>query len=313
MKDPYAALGLKKSATDAEIKAAFRKLTRKLHPDLHPGDAKAEEAFKDITVANDLLGDPEKRRRFDAGEIDASGAEVPPRQFYRDYAQQPGSGYRPGGGSGGRTDAPDMDDIFADFLRAGGGARAQGQARADMRGADARYSLQVRFLDAARGAKLPITSPDGSTLTVTLPAGCEDGQTLRLRGKGGSGYGDAPAGDALVTITVAPHPVFRREGDDIHITLPITIDEAILGGKVTAPTLGGAVSVTIPKGASSGQTLRLRGRGVARAGAAKGDQLIDLRIVAPSAIDGELTDFMQNWRKSHAYDPRKAMFEEDLQ
>ena len=309
MKDPYAALGLKKTATDAEIKAAFRKLTRKLHPDLHPGDAKAEEAFKNISVANDLLGDPEKRRRFDAGEIDASGAEVPARQFYRDYAQQPGSGYRPGG----RADAPDMDDIFADFLRAGGGARAQGQARAERRGADARYSLQVRFLDAARGAKLPITLPDGGSLTVTLPAGCVDGQTLRLRGKGGPGYGDAPAGDALVTITVAPHPVFRREGDDIHITLPITIDEAILGGKVTAPTLGGAVSVTIPKGASSGQTLRLRGRGVARAGAAKGDQLIDLRIVAPSAIDGELTDFMQNWRKTHADDPRKAMFEEDLE
>ena len=305
MKDPYAALGLKKSATDAEIKAAFRKLTRKLHPDLHPGDAKAEEAFKDITVANDLLGDPEKRRRFDAGEIDASGAEVPPRQFYRDYAQQPGSGYRPGG----RMDAPDMDDIFADFLRSSGGSQARGQ----MRGADARYSLQVRFLDAARGAKLPITLPDGGTLTVTLPAGCEDGQTLRLRGKGGPGYGDAPAGDAMVTISVAPHPVFSRIGDDIFITLPITLDEAVLGGKVSAPTIGGAVSVTIPKGASSGQTLRLRGRGVARAGAAKGDQLIDLRIVAPPVIDTELADFMQNWRKSHSHDPRKAMFEEDLQ
>ena len=305
MKDPYASLGLKKTATDAEIKAAFRKLTRKLHPDLHPGDAKAEEAFKEISVANDLLGDPEKRRRFDAGEIDASGAEVPARQFYRDYAQQPGTGYRPNA----RAEAPDMDDFFADFMRSGGQSRAQGQ----MRGADARYSLQVRFLDAARGAKLPITLPDGSTLTVTLPAGCEDGQTLRLRGKGGAGHGDAPAGDALVTISVAPHPVYSRIGDDIFITLPITLDEAVLGGKVTAPTLGGAVSVTIPKGASSGQTLRLRGRGVVRAGAAKGDQLIDLRIVAPPVIDADLADFMQNWRKSHAYDPRKAMFEEGLE
>ena len=309
MKDPYAALGLTKTATDAEIKAAFRKLTRKLHPDLHPGDAKAEEAFKEISVANDLLGDPEKRRRFDAGEIDASGAEMPARQFYRDYAQQPGNGYRPGGRSGGRTDAPDMDDIFAEFLRGAGQSRAQGQ----MRGADARYSLQVRFLDAARGAKLPIALPEGGSLTVTLPAGCEDGQTLRLRGKGGSGYGDGPAGDALVTISVAPHPVFSRIGDDIFITLPITLDEAVLGGKVTAPTLGGAVSVTIPKGASSGQTLRLRGRGVARVGVAKGDQLIDLRIIAPPVIDEGLADFMQAWRKTHAYDPRKAMFEEDLE
>ena len=309
MKDPYSALGLTKTATDAEIKSAFRKLTRKLHPDLHPGDAKAEEAFKEISVANDLLGDPEKRRRFDAGEIDASGAEVTERQFYRDYAQQPGTGYRPGGRPGDRAEAPDMDDFFADFLRGGGGARAQGQ----MRGADARYSLQVRFLDAARGAKLPITLPTGGSLTVTLPPGCEDGQTLRLRGKGGQGYGDGPASDALVTISVAPHPVFSRIGDDIYITLPITIDEAILGGKVTAPTLGGAVSVTIPKGANSGQTLRLRGRGVARLGAAKGDEMITLRIVAPPVIDADLTEFMENWRKTHAHDPRKAMFEEDLE
>ena len=308
MKDPYAALGLTKAATDAEIKSAFRKLTRKLHPDLHPGDAKAEDAFKEISVANDLLGDPDKRRRFDAGEIDAAGVEVPPRQFYRDYAQQPGTGYRPGA----RADTPDMDDFFADFLRSAGGRNSRGAAQGQMHGADAHYALQVGFLDAARGAKLPITLPDGGALTVTLPAGCVDGQTLRLRGKGAPGFGDAPAGGALVTISVEPHPVFSREGDDIFITLPITIDEAILGGKVAAPTLGGPVSVTIPKGASSGQTLRLRGRGVVRTGAAKGDQLIDLRIVAPPAIDADLLEFMQTWRKTHAHDPRKAMFEEDL-
>ena len=200
MKDPYAVLGLTKTAADADIKAAFRKLTRKLHP----GNTKAEEGFKDISVANDLLGDPEKRRHFDAGEIDASGAEVHVRQFYRNNAQQPGSGYQPGA----RTDAPDMDDIFADFLRSGGQSRAPGQ----MRGADPRYSLQVRFLDAALGAKLPITLPEGGSLTVMLPAGCEDGQILRLRAKGGPGHGDGPTRGCAGHDQRGPAPSVQPEG-----------------------------------------------------------------------------------------------------
>ena len=166
------------------------------------------------------------------------------------------------------------------------------------------------FLDAVQGARTRITLPEGGNLEVQIPKGMVDGQTLRLRGRGGAGYSGGPAGDALVTVHVRAHPSFRREGDDIHVTLPITIDEAILGGKVTAPTIDGPVSVTIPTGASSGQTLRLRGRGVTRANSNSGDALIELRIVAPPAIDAGLSDFLQEWRKTHAHDPRHAMMQE---
>lgn len=166
------------------------------------------------------------------------------------------------------------------------------------------------FLDAVRGAKTRITLPDGGNLEVHIPKGMVDGQTLRLRGRGGAGYGGGPAGDALVTVQVVPHPVFQRVGDDILVTLPITIDEAVLGGKVTAPTIDGPVSVTIPKGASSGRILRLRGRGVTRANSKSGDALIELRIVAPPVIDTGLTEFLTEWRKTHADDPRRAMLQE---
>jgi len=303
--DPYAALGLTKSASDADIKKAYRKVARTCHPDLKPDDPKAEEKFKAASAAYDLLKDPETRAKFDRGEVDASGAERPQQQqYYRDYAEAPGNPYRSGQGFEGHDD---MSDIFADFLRQRGQEGASFQSRGfDARGADQRYVLNVPFLDAVRGGKTQITLPDGSAIGVKIPEGTADGQTNRLRGKGGHGYGDGPPGDALVTLTVAPHPVFQREGNDILITLPITLDEAVLGGKVATPTISGTVNLSVPKGATSGQTLRLRGRGVK----GRGDQMVTLSIVSPPNIDAALTEFMKSWRKSNAYDPRKGMMHE---
>lgn len=308
--DPYTTLGIGKSASAEEIKRAYRKLVRSSHPDLHPDDAKAEARFKAISSAYDLLKDPETRRRFDAGEIDASGAERPQRQYYRDFAEASDNPYQQGRGFGADVDPA---DIFAEILRARGrgqGADAGGH-RFTARGPDLHYALEVPFLDAVNGGEMRITLPDGGSISVRVPKGAQDGHTLRLRGKGGVGFGGGPAGDALITLMVRPHRVFRREGDDIHVTLPITIDEALLGGKVTAPTISGPVSVTIPAGASSGRVLRLRGRGVTRAGTHDhGDQLVELKIVAPPEVDDSLRDFLRDWRKSHAHDPRAALLKE---
>ncbi|WP_104018568.1 DnaJ C-terminal domain-containing protein [Roseovarius nitratireducens] len=303
-KDPYEALGLTKAATAEDIKKAYRKLVRTSHPDLHPDDAGAEERFKVISAAYDILKDSETRARYDAGEIDGLGAERPRRQYYRDFADASDNTYQQGRGFG--ADA-DPADIFAEILRnrgrsPGGDSAGRGFSA---RGADVSYTLEVPFLDAARGAETRITLPDGQSLAVKIPQGTEDGKTLRLRGKGASGFGGGPAGDALITVLVRPHPVFRRDGDDILLTLPITIDEAILGGKVTAPTIDGPVGLTIPPGASSGQVLRLRGRGIGHAGRkAKGDQKVELKIVTPPEIDAGLRDFFTEWRKTHSFDPR---------
>ena len=297
--DPYETLGVAKTATDEEIKRAYRRLVRSSHPDINPDDPDAEARFKAVSQAYDLLKDPETRARYDRGEIDAAGQERAERTFYRRYAGQAENPYQ----SGGFDDVfDDPGDIFAEFLRRGRGGGRGFSAR----GADARYQLEVPFLDAVRGAKTRITLPDGAALEVSIPAGTEDGQTLRLRGKGGEGSGGGPPGDALITVSVKPHPVFRREGDDIRITLPITLDEAVLGGKVTAPTVDGPVSVTVPKGASGGRTLRLRGRGAGKAGN-RGDQLIELRVVLPDEIDEDLAAFMRDWRRTRGYDPRKGM------
>lgn len=312
--DPYAALGLTKSATAAEIKAAYRKLVRHLHPDLHPDDAGAEARFKAVTVAHDLLKDPATRARFDAGEIDAAGAERPPRQYYRDFAEAPDNPYHRSGGFrspfGGQGDPA---DIFAEILRQrGGGARDDfaGHGFA-AKGQDVRYALEVPFLDAACGAEMHLTLGDTSDILVRIPPGAQYGQTLRLRGKGGPGTGGGPPGDALITLSVRAHPVFRSEGDDILVTLPITIDEAILGGKVTAPTITGPVTLTIPAGVSSGRIMRLRGRGVRRQGdQTLGDQFVELRIVAPPVIDDALRDFLAEWRKTKAHDPRGTLLNE---
>lgn len=300
--DPYAALGLTKTASDADIKKAYRKIARTCHPDLKPDDPKAESKFKAASAAYDLLKDSETRTKFDRGEIDASGADrSQQQQYYRDYAEAPGNPYRSGQGFEGHDG---MSDIFADFLRQRGQEGASFRNRSfDARGADQRYRLNVTFLDAVLGGKTQIVLPDGSAVEVKIPEGTGDGQTIRLRGKGGPGNGNGSPGDALVTLSVAPHPVFQREGDDILITLPITLDEAVLGGKVATPTISGTVKLSVPRGASSGQTLRLRGRGVK----GRGDQMVTLSIVSPPKVDAALAEFMETWRESNAYDPRKGM------
>jgi DnaJ-class molecular chaperone len=303
--DPYEALGLSKAATAAEIKKAYRKLVRSNHPDLHPDDPDAEARFKAVSAAYEVLKDPDTRARFDAGEIDGLGAERPQRQYYRDFADASDPVYQQRRGGG-----PDVDpaDFFAEILRGrgqtsgGSGFGGQGYSSA---GADARYSLEVPFLDAVRGAETRITLPDGQNLAVKIPKGTEDGQTVRLRGKGAPGFGGGPVGDALVTVMVRADPVFRREGDDILLTLPISFDEAILGGKVTVPTIDGPVGLTIPPAASTGTVLRLRGRGVLRAGRkVAGDQKVELKIVVSKQTDADLSEFLTEWRKTNSFDPR---------
>ena len=303
MTTPMRRSGVAKTASDEEIRKAYKKIAKTSHPDLNPGDAKAAERFKAASAAHDLLKDPEKRRRFDAGEIDASGQERPERRFYREYAEGPEATYHT---SRGFDDFGDYSDVFADLF----GGRARGRAPAAracrMRGPDAHYTLSVGFLEAASGATRRITMPDGSVLDVKIPQGLADGQTIRLRGKGGAGIGGGEAGDALVTVTVEPHDFFVRDGEDVHVELPITLDEAVLGAKVEVPTVDGRVALTIPKGASSGRVLRLRGKGVKR-GARQGDQLVTLKVVAPPAVDAELEEFFRGWRERHAYDPRKGV------
>lgn len=302
--DPYAALGLTKSATTAEIKKAYRKIARTSHPDLNPDDREAEVRFKAASHAYDLLKDPEMRARFDRGEVDATGTARQERQFYRDYAEQPGNPYR---GGQRPNDFGDASDVFSEFLRQQGRQRASGRGF-DMRGQDRRYALEVPFLDAVTGGTTGITLPDGASLQVKIPKGCDDGQMIRLRGKGEAGQGNGPPGDALITLSVQPHATFIRDGNDIVVIMPITFDEAILGAKIETPTIDGTVKLSIPKGASSGQVLRLRGRGVAPIGStSRGDQRVELRIVAPPEIDQGLAEFIEGWRKTHAYDPRQGM------
>jgi DnaJ-class molecular chaperone len=301
--DPYAALGVTRTATDEEIRTAYKRIARESHPDLNPGDPKAEARFKAASAAYDLLKDAERRGRFDRGEIDASGQERAERRYWREYAEAPeAAGYRSARG----YEDIDLSDVFSDLFGRRGARAGAGAEGFAMRGQDAHYGLEISFLDAVYGATRRLTLPGGGPLEVTIPQGVHDGQTIRLRGKGGPGLGEGPPGDALVTISVAPHPVFRRDGDDIEIELPITLDEAVLGAKVETPTIDGKVNLSIPKGASSGQVLRLRGRGVKR-GDRRGDQRVTLKIVSPAAIDPELQAFFERWRASHRYDPRKGM------
>jgi DnaJ-class molecular chaperone len=305
--DLYSVLGVAKTASAADITKAYRKLAKKLHPDLNPGDKAAEEKFKTIAAAYGIVGDEEKRGRYDRGEIDASGQERPQQRYYREYAGgEEGARYR---STAGYEDIGAFSDLFGDLFGERGGARAAGGRRFSVRGQDAQYRLEVDFLDAVNGTKTRITLPDGGPLDVTIPPGVADGQVLRLKGKGNPGMGEGGPGDALIGIAVRPHPVFTREGDDILIEVPITIDEAVLGGKIEVPTIAGRVFATVPPGSNTGQTLRLKGRGIkSKSGA--GDQLVKLSVVMPERIDDDLKAFAEKWRESHRYDPRRKLKEQ---
>jgi DnaJ-class molecular chaperone len=294
MTDPYKTLDVAKTASADEIKKAYRKLAKQHHPDLNPGNAQAASRFKDISAAYDLLSDAEKRARFDRGEIDASGQERADASFYRAYAGGPqGARYRAGAGF-------DPSDIFADLFARGGQPGAGFGGGGDfrefrMRGNDVSYTLTVDFLDAANGVERRLSFPDGKTLDVNVPAGTQSGTVLRLKGQGQPGAGGGPAGDALIEVAVEPHPLFRREGNNILIDLPVTLTEAVAGGKVTVPTISGPVSMTVPAGSNTGTRLRLRARGIAPKGGAAGDQYILLKVVLPKEPDQALRDFVAGW------------------
>lgn len=301
MQDLYKVLGVSKSASAEEIKSAYRKLAKKLHPDLNPGNTEVEKEFKEVSQAYSILSDSEKRKLYDNGEIDASGQESQrPGGFYKTYASS----------GGGKYDPFDIGDIFSseDIMSDLFGRQRAGRRGAPLRqrGADVSYTLSVPFLEAAAGAKRRIQFAEGKQLEVNLPAGTEDKQTLRLKGQGLPGVNGGQAGDAYVEITVEPHPFFTRKGSDIHIEVPISLPEAVLGGPISVPTIEGNVTMKVPPGSSSGKVLRLKNKGVAdRRTGTRGSQFVKLKIMLPEEPDGELTEFVKSWSKSQSYNPRR--------
>jgi DnaJ-class molecular chaperone len=309
--DPYLELGVSRSASADEVRKAFRKLAKQLHPDQNPDDKAAEERFKRVSAAFDLLGDPEKRKKFDAGQIDADG-----RETMRGFRPGPGQGggYAGGGnpfGAGGGA-GPDVDfgDILSEMFGRGaapGGGRAGfggGFSGPPPRGQDLRASLEITIEEAVQGGRKRIAFSDGRTLDVTIPKGAAEGQVLRLKGQGGQGR--AGAGDALIELTIAPHPVFKREGPNLVMDVPISVPDAVLGGKVEAPTPDGPVTLTVPKGANSGQLMRLKGRGLGDGGAGKrGDLLARFIVTLPEQPDPDLQAFAEAWRRDRPYSPRR--------
>lgn len=300
-RSPYEVLGVQKNASNDDIQKAFRRLAKKSHPDLFPGDKKAEERFKDLNTAYDIIGDADKRARFDRGEIDNAGAEVRQNPFAR--GARGGQGFAGGGGQGGFA-FEDLSDLFGGMFKgghrsAGGSPFGGGSAPTN----DTRFSLDVDFTDAMTGAKKRLTLPGGRSLDVNIPAGISDGQTIRLKGQGGHGAG-GKSGDALIEVKVKAHPAFRREGQNIYSDLPISLKEAVLGAKVDVPTAHGKLTVTVPKGSNSGSRLRLKGKGVAATkGKPAGDHYVTLKVILPKKPDPDLEKFIQGW--SNSYDPRR--------
>jgi DnaJ-class molecular chaperone len=287
--DPYAILGVKRDASPEQIQKAYRKLARKLHPDLNPGNTEAEEQFKNVSRAYDLLNDPEKRARFNRDEVDISGVERPRHRYYRDVSE-------PSAGHAYASDAGfadfDTDDLLSEIF----GRRNRADIR--RRGADTRYHLDLDFLDAVNGTTRAVTLPDGATLDVRIPAGTSEGQTLRLRGKGELGRNGAPPGDALIAIGVGPHPVFRRQGDDIHFEQGVLLHAAVLGGRIAVSAPSGPVTLTIPKWSTSGTVLRLKGKGVPQSNRTAGDAYVKLLIKLPDKPDPELERAIAAWHRA---------------
>lgn len=300
-RDPYLELGVSRGASHDEIRKAFRKLAKQHHPDTNPGNKAAEDRFKVVSAAFDILGDAEKRKKFDAGEIDADGREVM-------------RGYGGGGGSGGgggpwnqsrnaeSMEGADLGDLFSEILgrRGGGGGGFGGFSQ---RGADVRAKLEIDLEDTIHGAKKRIAFSDGRTIDVSIPKGAEEGQTLRLKGQGSPGR--SGPGDAFIELVVRPHAIFRREGEALVMDLPVSIPDAVLGGKIEARTPDGAVTLTVPKGANSGQSLRLKGRGLSDPRGKRGDLLARIVLMLPEKPDAELEAFAERWRKERPYTPKK--------
>lgn len=242
----------------------------------------------------------DKRAQYDRGEIDATGAEKPRQRFYKDFASEAAAGH-PYENYSGFADFADSDDVLSELLRRSANVRVRA------RGADVRYHLSIEFLEAVTGATKRLTLPDGETLDVTIPAGIQNGQVLRLRGKGRPGVGDGEPGDALAEIAIKPHPFFAREGNDVYLDLPVTLSEAVLSARIDVPTPTGAVTMTVPKGSNTGTVLRLRGKGVLRRDGSHGDELVRLKVMLPGLPDSELEAFVAGWEGGKAYDPRRDM------
>lgn len=298
-RDPYQTLGLGKGADIKDVKAAYRKLARDFHPDLHPGDVNAENRFKEVSAAYDFLSDAEKKAQYDRGEIDATGAPTMARGFYRQHADgEPGTRYHDP-----REFFQDMgaESIFADLF----GGRAGAGRRTSMRGGDVRTRLEIDFLDAVKGGSQEVELPTGTRLKITIPPGSHDGKVLRLKGQGQPGIGGGGRGDLHVELAVREHPVFRREGEDIHADVPITLPEAVLGGRIEVPTIDGPVTMTVPKGSNTGSRLRLRGKGVPHEHGRRGDQYITLQVMLPDRPDAELEELVRDWAARHPYHVRR--------
>ncbi len=325
MKDPYQILGVKKSDSEAHIKSAYRKLAKNLHPDRNPDDEKIADRFKEVSAAYSILGDKDKRAQFDRGEIDAGGAQ-----------QNPFAGGGGGGPFGGAGQAGDFEDILRQFTQGGGRAQQGGaqfhaqnggggggggfadmfgfggkgggarpkQRRSPLKGSNALYKLEVEFVESAKGTSKRLKLKNGKTVDVKIPAGVKQGQQIRLSGQGEKGLPGTQKGDAMIEIIVKPHDFYYREGDNIYLDVPVTIDEALLGGSLSIPTIWGAVKMKIPEGTSSGTKLRLKGKGVHR-GKVKGDQYISFNIVMPEKVDDDLRKAIEGWRERHGYKVRE--------